>query len=477
MSFAYRSAHELLELYRRGEASPVEVTDEMLARIDRLNPKLNAFLTVTDDLARGQAADAETRYREARQGGDLEALPPLLGVPLSVKDLADVAGVRTTFGSKAFEHNVAETDSIVWERLREAGAVLLGKTNTSEFGMAAFTSNMLGDHCRNPWDPERVAGGSSGGAGAAVAAGIGPLGHGTDGGGSVRIPAAYNGLFGIKPTGRRIPKLAWMAGMSQISSDGPLTRTVRDGALMLQVMAGPDARDPQALSEPPDDYLAACERADLSDLRLAWSPDLGGHAVANADVLANAERALSALRERAQSLEPAAPAIDDPMVTFGPIASAGAWANYGQIWDGYHEQLTDYMRTSLERGRAIDGAGVVKAYAGLDRFRAAMRAFFADYDVLLTPTLGIGAHRHGEVVREIGGVSIDAFAVSVQYTAAFNLTQQPAATVPTGFDADGLPTAIQIVARHGQDATVFRVAAALEEALPWANHRPAFVDR
>jgi Asp-tRNA(Asn)/Glu-tRNA(Gln) amidotransferase A subunit family amidase len=469
---AYTSALDLLELYRSGEASPVEVTEQTLDRIERLNPSLHCFLTVTGDRARAAAADAERRYAEARACGDLDALPPLLGVPLSLKDLVDVEGVRTTFGSKLYENNVAQRDAILWQRLDSAGAVLLGKTNTSEFGMAAFTSNELGDSCGNPFDPGRIAGGSSGGAGSAVAAGLGPIAHGTDGGGSVRIPAAYNGVVGFKPTGRRIPKFDWAAGMSQISTDGPLTRTVRDAALALQVMAGPDPRDPQALPDPPDDYLAACDATDLADLRLAWSPDLGGHAVAGAAVLANARRAVAALGERAGSLEEAAPTIDEPLRVYGPISSAGAAANYAEAVAGSESDLTDYARSNIERGAALSGPDVARAYANVDRFRARMRVFFDDYDILLTPTLARGAYPHGEIIREIEGQPINAFAVSILYTTAFSLTQQPAASVPTGFDDDGMPTAIQIVGRHGADATVFRVAAALEEALPWAGEKP-----
>lgn len=471
MSFAWCSATELVELYRRGEASPVEVVSEALERVERLNPSLRCFLTVTPELARAAAQDAEERYASAR-GGDGAELPPLLGVPVSVKDLADVAGVPTTMGSKVYEGQVAAVDSILWERLRSAGAALLGKTNTSEFGMAAYTSNLLGEPCGNPWDPSRIAGGSSGGAGCAVAAGLGPIGHGTDGGGSVRIPAAYNGVFGLKPTGRRIPKLHWMAGMSQISTDGPLTRTVRDAALALQVMAGPDPRDPQALPDAPDDYLAACERTDLADLRIAWSPDLGGHATASQSVLANMGAAVAALREWAGSVEEASPVIDDPLTVFGPIASSGVAVNYGPAIEASGAEVTDYVRTSLERGRALSGAEVAQAYAEMDRLRAQMASFFAEYDVLVTPMLARGAYPHGAVIGEIEGAPISAYAVSILYSAVFNLTQQPAASVPSGFDAEGMPTAVQVVGRHGAESTVLRVSAALEEALPWGDRRP-----
>jgi Asp-tRNA(Asn)/Glu-tRNA(Gln) amidotransferase A subunit family amidase len=193
-------------------------------------------------------------------------------------------------------------------------------------------------------------------------------------------------------------------------------------------------------------------------------------------VRANAEQAVSALRERVGSLTDDAPDVEEPLRMFGPIASAGAWANYGEAVAASGAEVTPYVRTSLERGRALMGGEVVQAEADLDRFRGQMRRFFDQYDVLLTPTLARGAYPHGEVIREIEGERINAFAVSIFYTTAWNLTQQPAATVPTGFDADGMPTAIQIVGRHGAESTVFRVASALEEALPWAASMPALAE-
>ena len=475
MSFAFNTALELRDLYRRGEASPLEVTEEILARIERLNPSLRAFLAVTDELARQHATAAQSRYAEARRSGDLDSLPPLLGVPLSIKDLVDVAGVPTTFGSTIYANNVATTDSIVWERLRDAGAVLLGKTNTPEFGLAAFTSNTLGPPCANPWNLERIAGGSSGGAGVAVAVGIGPIAHGTDGGGSVRIPASYNGVFGMKPTGRRIPKFFWPAGMSQIATDGPLSRSVRDSALALQVMAGPDPRDPQALPDTPDDYLAACERTDLSDLRIAWSPDLG-HGVTTSTMRANAQRAVAALQESAGTLDEATPEIDSPIDIHAPLAAGGAVANYGHLWEEHREEMADYIQQRMKLGFSLTGEGVTKAYAALDKFRAQMRLFFDRYDVLLTPGTARGAYPHGAVIDAIEGTPINPLRVSNMFTAAFNLTQQPAASIPTGFDQEGLPTALQIVGRHGDEVTVFRVAAALEQIQPWADERPPIAD-
>ena len=472
MAYAFRSAQEIVALYRSGEARPSDVVEETLGRIDALNPTLNAFLTVTPEIARAQAARADTAYADARQGGDPAALPPLLGVPVSVKDLHDVAGVRTTHGSRAFADNVARASGIPWERLEAAGAVLLGKTNTPEFGLITVTDNDLGGPAGTPWSPERIAGGSSGGAAAAVAAGLGPLAHGSDGGGSIRVPAAYCGVVGIKPTQGRIPKAVPRdPGMPQLSSEGPLARTVRDAAIMLQVMAGPDPRDPTSFQGPQPDYLAACERTGLGDLRIAWSLDLGFATVAY-PVRANAERALARLREAGAVVEEATPEIPYPFDIFAPIALAGAAANHGALYDADPELLTKYVRRTVEHGREVDGAAVVRAYAELERFRALMRRFFADYDLLLTPTVAVPAYPHGQRLREIEGKPAIPFWGATPFTAPFNMTHQPGISVPTGFDPQGLPTAIQIVARLGEDDTALRAAAAIEEAMPWAGAVP-----
>ena len=475
MSYAFRSAQQLLALYRSGEARPTDVVNETLQRIDALNPVLNAFLTVTPGLAREQAARADAAYAAARGNGGLDALPPLLGVPLSIKDLHDVQGVRTTYGSRAFTHHTAQMSGIPWERLENAGAVLLGKTNTPEFGLITVTDNDLGGSAGNPWDVGCIAGGSSGGAAAAVAAGLGPLAHGSDGGGSIRVPAAFCGIVGIKPTQGRVPKATPRdAGMPQLSSEGPLARTVRDAALMLQVMAGPDARDPTSLRGPEPDYLAACERTDLSDLRVAWSLDLG-FATVESSTRANAERAVAQLKAAGATVEDATPHLPYPFDIFAPIALAGAVVNHGALYDAQPDLLTKYVRRTVERGRELDGATVAQAYADLERFRALMRMFFEEYDLLLTPSVAVPAYPHGQRIEEIEGTTAIPFWGATPFTAPFNMTHQPGVSVPTGFSPNGLPTALQIIARFGEDTTAIRAAAAVEDALPWAQAEPPVV--
>ncbi|MEK7220064.1 MAG: amidase family protein, partial [candidate division NC10 bacterium] len=268
-------ASELSAAIRAKRVSPVEVVEAVLDRIERLNPRLNAYCTVTAESARREAAAAEA----AVMRGD--ALGPLHGVPVSVKDLVITRGVRTTFGSRIYENNVPQEDAPLVERLKAAGAILVGKTTTPEFGWKGVTDSPLLGITRNPWNPERTPGGSSGGAGAAVAAGLAPLAVGTDGGGSIRIPGSFCGVFGLKPTYGVIPVYPASA-TGTLSHAGPMTRTVRDAALMLQVMAGPDDRDPLSFPLEGMDFVAGLE-GEIHGLRVAWSPTLG-YAVVDPEV-------------------------------------------------------------------------------------------------------------------------------------------------------------------------------------------------
>src|SRR5919108_2205766 len=264
----FTPATELAAMMRRRTLSPVEIMDAVLARIEALNPRLHAYLTVDAERAREQAKAAEAAVMRG------ETLKPLHGLPVSIKDLEPSAGLRCTYGSKFFEHNIADFDGMVTGRVKAAGGIVLGKTNTSHYGYKDMCDNLIGPPCRNPWKLERTSGASSGGSAAAVAAGLGPLAHGSDGAGSIRIPAALCGVFGFKPSLGLVPYWPNPDFWAARSHNGPITRTLRDAALMLNVIAGPDPRDPISLDLPPRDWLAACE-GDLKGLRVAWSADFG----------------------------------------------------------------------------------------------------------------------------------------------------------------------------------------------------------
>ena len=453
------SARELRAGYEARTFSPEEVVTAIFERIEALEPSLHAFICQTRDPALDQARDADRTWR-LLTGNQ----PPLLGIPITIKDLVDVQGAPTTMGSLVTDDQPAQRDELFIERLREAGAIFLGKTNTSEFGLAAQTMNRLGPPTANPWNQERTAGGSSGGAAAACAAGYGPLHHGTDGGGSVRVPAAYCGVIGLKPSGRRIPRRTRGAGMSQISTDGVLARSVSDAALMLSVMAGLHPGDPGQARVPGLDINESSILQRLEGFRVGFTTELGWPTPCEPLMASRVEAAATILREAGASVDPASPGISDPNEIFPTLSAVGAAANYGEMCVGREEELNDYTLGSLRRGRSLTGVRVAEAYAALDRLSRAMEAWFDDFDVLLTPTSAIAAHPHGAVIDEIAGKSVTPWTISILYTPLANLIQAPAIAMPAGLDSDGLPVSVQLIAREGNDDLVLRCAAVLEEA-------------
>jgi Asp-tRNA(Asn)/Glu-tRNA(Gln) amidotransferase A subunit family amidase len=458
------SATELSALIRRRKVSPVEVIDAVLDRIARLNPRLNAFVTVTAEEARRAARAAERALARRRP-----ALGPLHGVPFSVKDLVITKGVRTTFGTRLFADNVPGEDAPMVARLKAAGAILVGKTNTPTLGWLGATHNLLFGATRNPWRPDRTPGGSSGGAAAAVAAGLGPLGIGTDGGGSIRIPAAFAGIFGHKPSYGRIPTYP-ASGAWSLSHVGPMTRTVADAALMMQVCAGPDERDPYSLPRDGVDYVRAI-RGGVKGLRVAYAEDLGNLTAVDPEVRQAAARAARSFRELGCRVEVVAP----------------RWPSPGECWfdifcGGLATRLLPYRdrRADIEPGlldimeatAAQPPSRYVQAWFDRLAWWQHPRAFFERYDLLLTPTVACPPFAVGlDHPGEIAGKTVTAYAW-IPYTYPFNLTGQPAASVPCGFTREGLPIGLQIVGRRFDDAMVLRAAAAYERARPWANARP-----
>lgn len=457
------SAAELRTAYVSRQLSPVEALTAIEARIEELEPTIHAFITRTSDLAMSQARSAEHQWADRGE----EDLPTLLGIPVTVKDLVDVAGAPTTMGSLVTSREPAGEDELFVQRLRASGALFLGKTNTSEFGLAAQTMNRVAPTTLNPWNLERTAGGSSGGAAAACAAGYGPLHHGTDGGGSVRVPAAYCGVIGLKPTGRRVARRVRGAGMSQISTDGVLTRTVADAALMLEAIIGVHPDDPAPFRSPDEatqDLLGAATPQRLDGLRVAYTTELGWPTPCEPLIAERVEAAADVLRRAGANMLQASPDISDPNEVFPTLSAVGAAANYGSICLGRDDELSDYTRGSLKRGRTLTGIQVAEAYAALDRLRRKMESWFDDFDVLLSPTSAIAAHEHGARIDEIAGRSVSPWTISILYTPLANLIQAPAIAMPAGLDEDGLPVSVQLMAREGADATVIRCAAILEEA-------------
>jgi len=465
-NLAFSSAIEIKDKIVRKEISPVELVNLFCDRIDSVDPKLNSYLTVDRNEALKAAKIAEQSVI------DKEDLGPLHGVPISIKDLEMTKGLRSTGGSLIFKNRVPEFDSIVVERVRKSGAIILGKTNTPEFGLLGHTENRLGDHCRNPWNTELTTGGSSGGAAAALSAGLCTLATGSDGGGSIRIPSSFCGVYGIKPSQGRVPRYSGIPApvvANQTSQSGPMTRTVRDSALLLQILAGYDPRDSIALRGQPEDYLSAADR-NLNGMKLGWSPDFG-YATVEPEVLDVTEHAALAFQEIGCNVNLADLKLDNPHDIFLTIFGANILITYGQLLSKRNE-LTEYTINWLENAKSVTGMDYAKALGQIDIAKDKFNELFDQYDLLLSPTLPMTAFPVGTPPSEIDGKKIGQFWSYVQFTAIINLIGFPAASIPCGFSKTGLPIGLHIIGRPGDEASIIAASANFEQAHPWANKLP-----
>ena len=450
---------------REKRLSPVEVIDTILTRIERLNPKLNAYCTLLVEDARKQAKEAEKAVARG------ENLGVLHGVPVSIKDLVFTKGVRTTFGSRIYESFIPDKDNVVVERLKAAGAIVMGKTNTPEFGFMGVTDNLLFGPTRNPWNLERHAGGSSGGAAAAVVSGMGPLAVGTDGGGSIRIPSSFCGAFGLKPSYGRVPRGPSLPDWQTLSHTGPITRTVADAALMMEVIAGRDDRDIYSLPETKIEYLALLGR-DLKGLRVGWSPDLG-YALVDPQVLAITTSTLCVFESLGADVEDTGLELENQGPVFSVIWAVTIASEVADKLEEWRGEINPQLVRTVERGMNIRAIDYAYAAQARKEFWAKIQPLFEKYDVLLTPTLSVPAFDiNSYQVTEIAGVKGEPALDWTPFTYPFNFTGQPAASVPCGWTEDGLPVGLQIVGGRFADATVLKVAAAFEKAAPWADKYP-----
>ncbi len=458
------SAVRQIELYRKGELSPVEVTMAALRAIDRANPRLNAFCLVDTEAALAAARASEVRWRKGEPQGRVD------GVPTTIKDLVLSKGWPTLRGSRTVDPKQEwSVDAPAVARLREHGAVFLGKTTTPEYGWKGLTDSPLTGITRNPWNPEHTSGGSSGGAGVAASLGLGTLHIGTDGGGSIRIPSSFCGVFGIKASFGRVPVYPPSA-FASLSHLGPMTFSVADAALMLGVIAEPDPRDANGLPHEPRDYLAALD-AGIAGTRIAFSPALG-YAQVDAEVARLVAEAVDAFASAGASVEPAEPGFANPLGMFRTFWHAGAAQLYRSLSGAQREVLDPGFVAIAKEGEKIGIAnylGDATARLGLG---AALRAFHQRFDFLVTPTMPLPAFSLGAVSRQpiAGdaplGPNGERWDDWSPFTYPFNLTGQPAATVPCGFTSSGLPVGLQIVGRPFDDVGVLRVARAFEIARP-----------
>ncbi len=467
---AFTSARELAALIRSRQLSPVELMDATLGRIERSQPVLNAFITVAADAARTQARAAEAAVIRG------DTLGPLHGIPVAVKDLVPTAGMRTTWGSLIFKDHVPDTDAVAVARLKHAGAIIVGKTTTPEFGQQCLTQAPLFGRTRNAWRADRAAGGSSGGSAVAVAAGLVPLAMATDGGGSTRIPAACNGVVGFKQGLGVVPQEYAQDGFGNISYITPMTRTVADTALMLQAMAGPDARDPLTVARLAPDFIAAARDAgDLGGLRIAWCARLGNSAVA-ASVLAACEAALAAFAMLGAQVDELTGEFTNPETIWFVNNGAYRMAQFGHHLRRHRDIMYPTFVRQMDRVANFSAAELYSAIFERTKLYRQVQTWFEHADIVAMPTLSRSAVPIDQDF--FGPIEIDNQLVEniraswYPYTMPFNLTGNPAVSLPCGFDAAGMPLAIQLVARPGEDAALLRVAAAFEQARPWAQKRP-----
>jgi aspartyl-tRNA(Asn)/glutamyl-tRNA(Gln) amidotransferase subunit A len=473
LSLHYQSARELLRLIRSKEISPVELMEDTLNRIDAVNPVLNAFCTVHAEQAIKEARVLTERIASGEEIGSLA------GIPIGVKDLEDVQGMVTSFGSVLYKDNRAKNDSVQVARLKAAGAIVVGKTNIPEFAFTGFTKNRLYGVTRNPWNTERTPGGSSGGSAAAVAGGMVSMATGTDGGGSIRIPASYSGCFGLKTSFGRIPAeifigLPPLIPIQQISVPGPLTRTVEDAALFLDCVSGYHPADPLSLPPPTQSYLKCLD--ELPDcLRIAFSPTLG-YARVQKDVMTLVEKAARSFEEMGHKVELWEGSLPDTGETWSKLIYCDIFAQLYQDLESNRQEMGRTIVAILDEAKGFSLQDQVDAQKVKTDLNQALWDIFDQYDLLLTPTMPTEAFSaKGPPPAEIDGHPIPLLG-AVAFSYPFNLSGHPAASVPAGVTENGLPAGLQIVAPRHRDDRVLQASRAYEKLRPWNDRRPNIIE-
>ncbi|HVY07299.1 MAG TPA: amidase [Burkholderiales bacterium] len=457
-------AHELARRVRARELSAVEVMDAHIARIERVNPAVNAVVTFLPELGRAGARAVDEAIARGEDPG------PLAGLPVAHKDLTPAKGIRTTFGSPIFKDFVPEADAIIVERLKKAGAITIGKTNTPEFGAGSQTFNTVFGATRNPYDLGKTCGGSSGGAAVALACGLLPIADGSDMGGSLRNPASFCNVVGLRPSTGRVPNWPSISGWSSMSVVGPMARTARDVALMMSVISGPDARSPISLQEPGRVFCRPLERS-MKGVRVAWSRDLGGLPV-EPEIL----RLMDAQRETFTDLgcvvEDATPDLRDADEIFSVVRAWNFEMSFGHLLEARRAQMKDTVVWNIEEGRKLTGPQLGAAEIKRTQLFERMRGFMEKYDFLVAPVSQVLPFDVDvPYPMQIDGKPLETYIDWMRSCYYVTVTGAPALSVPAGFSAAGLPVGLQIVGRHQDDFGVLQMAHAFEQATGfWKNH-------
>lgn len=448
-------AVDIVEKLKGGEISAVELVEECLEKIERLNPKINAFVTLNE-----KAVD------EAR---NVDPNSPLAGLPVAIKDNVETKGIRTTYCSKLYENYIPEEDAVLVERLKKAGAVILGKTNMPEFGLIAYTDNPLFGPTRNPFDLSKTVGGSSGGSAAAVAAGILPVASGNDGGGSIRIPASFCGLYGLKPSFGRVPCHPSMPIFVGLHSEGFLTRYVEDTALMLDLVKGRDIRDMHSLPDDGVSYLKAIEEQP-DGVKIAFSPDLG-YATVDSEVEEIVRKAAFRLEKfgEVEEVKLNAPSLESELVTKVVLEVVTFMGERMEEWEKV--AFPPYLGF-MALAQSLTYKEYIKIEERKMELWKALRSVFEEYDYLITPTVACKPFEIGKLSPdEIDGKPITPIGW-MPFTYPFNFTGQPAASIPAGFNKEGLPVGMQIVGKHYDDVGILKISKAFQDISPWQDKYP-----
>jgi len=467
----FAPAVELARLYRARKATPLDVMEAVLARIDKVNPRVNAVVTLARDSALWEARRATAALKRGAP------LPPLFGIPVGIKDVTLTKDIRTTHGSKLFENHVPDEDALVVQRLRNAGAIVIGKTNTPEFAFGPNTVNDVFGATRNPWNLALTSGGSSGGSAAGLATGMFPLAEGTDLGGSLRGPASFCGVVGFRTTPGLIPRYPSVLAWDTYSVEGPMARTIADTALMLSVMAGPDDRSPISYDVDTRELLTAVKAPSVKGWRIAWTTDLGGLVPVDDEVRGVFERAVGVFRSLSARVEAASPAMRDVPEIVRLTRGFLMVARHADKLPEHRAILQEGLVENTEQGLALSSREVARGELLRTRLWDGVRAFLETRDLLVTPTAATPPFPLDQPhVLMVNGRPVGKGMQRSYLTYAFSVLGLPAISIPCGFTRGGLPVGMQIVGKRRGEAAVLRAAAAFETASPWAAHRPPALD-
>jgi len=463
----FMSACDMVEKIKTQELTSVEITEAIIERIEKINPIINAYCTPTFELARDMAKAADDKVKKGEKLGILH------GIPTSIKDLMETKGIRTTFGSKIYENYIPEEDDLTVKKLKEAGIVLLGKTNTPEDGHKSVTNNLVFGETKNPWNLERTCGGSSGGSGAAVAAGLSPLALGSDGGGSIRTPSSLCGVYGLKPNFARIARKFRHMAFSTLSHYGPIVRYVKDAALMLDAMAGPDSIDKYSFLPKDTSYINAL-RDRPNKLKIGYSIDLGYVKAVDKEVENSVLNAAHRFEEFDWTVEEAKIELKNVEMPFAIIITAAMAYDYKPLMKEWRDKMTPTLVRLIDMGMNYNALDLIRAEDQRQKIEKTIYQYFKNYDILITPTTAVPAFELGKMFppiingKSVNPVTWHAFALP------FNMSWNPAASIPCGWNSEGLPIGMHIIGRKLDEKTVLQVSQAFEEIAPWQDKKPNF---